>query len=81
MMDSVVCKLIVRNMIIGDQQKLAGDELESSVRILAKLLRNEYLLRDHRGFPETVVHRVETLASQKELIYDKTATPPIIRLN
>ena len=57
------------------------DELEGSVRILAKLLRNEYLLRDTRGFPETVIHRVETLASQKELIYDKTATPHAIRLN
>lgn len=81
MMDSVVCKLLVRNMIIGDQQQLAEEELVGSVRILAKLLRNEYLLRDSRGFPETVIHRVETLASQKELIYDKSATPPVIRLN
>ena len=58
-MDSCVSKLINRHMILGDLKKYYVDELVEHTRFIAKVVRNEYLLRDPRGFPETIYHRLE----------------------
>ena len=50
-MDACVSKLIVRHMIIGSVEKFDIDELVEQAKFIAKLVRNEYLLRDARGFP------------------------------
>ena len=59
LMDSCVSKLINRHMILGDLKKYYVDELVEHTRFIAKVVRNEYLLRDPRGFPETIYHRLE----------------------
>ena len=60
-MDSCVSKLIVRHMIVGDVKKFNIDELVEQAKFIAKVVRNEYLLRDPRGFPETIHHRIDMI--------------------
>ena len=67
-MDACIGKLLHRNMYVGSTQVMGVEELIASASQIAKVLRNEYLLRDPRGFPETVYHRIGVLAAQKELI-------------
>ena len=70
-MDSCVSKLIVRHMIVGDVKKFNIDELVEQAKFIAKVVRNEYLLRDTRGFPETIHHRIDMLQSMKEIVRTK----------
>lgn len=57
LMDACVGKLIVKEMMVAGKQTMQISELVEKVQGLAKILRNEYLLRDKREFSETVVHR------------------------
>ena len=67
-MDACVGRMIVRQMIIGNQKEYSIEKLIAEARSLAKLLRNEYLLRDPRGFPETIFHRIQLLQGQNEIM-------------
>ena len=58
-MDATISKLIVRELVQGGRQSIPIQEINEQTSRLANLLRNEYLLRDKRGFPESVYHRLE----------------------
>ena len=73
MMDVNVSKLVFRYMVIGGLQKFNIDDLVEHSRNLAKVLRNEYLLRDPREFQETIMHRISMLSAQKEIALNKDA--------
>ena len=82
-MDSCVSKLIVRHMIVGDVKKFDIEELVEQAKFIAKVVRNEYLLRDPRGFPETIHHRIDMLQRQNEILRNKdsAANQDFITLN
>ena len=82
-MDACVSKLIVRQMLIGGLKKFELEEIVEQTKFIAKVVRNEYLLRDPRGFPETIHHRIEMLQGQKEvnLLTDEVTKKPYITLN
>jgi len=60
-MDACIGKMLVRHMIVGGQQEVHVNMLLAQCETLSNLLRNEYLIRDPRGFPETVHHRIGVL--------------------
>ena len=60
-MDSCVSKLIMRHMVIGEVKQFNIQELLEQAKFMAKLVRNEYLLRDSRGLQEAVHHRLMML--------------------
>ena len=57
-MDACIGKMLVRHMIVGGLQELRIAQIVQQSELIASILRNEYLLRDPRGFPETVYHRL-----------------------
>lgn len=54
-------------MIVGNLQVYSLPKFVEEARSLARLMRNEYLLRDPRGFPETIYHRIEMLQASNEV--------------
>ena len=70
-MDSCVGKVLTRQMIIGGKQTYGVLDLIEQVRYIANTLRNEYLLRDPRGFPESIYHRISMLQQSGELTIQK----------
>lgn len=59
-MDACLGKFIVRYMMQGVKET-SITQLIKDCQVIADLLRNEYLLRDPRGFPETVHHRIKCI--------------------
>lgn len=57
-MDAVIGKLLLREIVYDGKQELPIQSLIEKTQKISKICRNEYLLRDPRGFPETVNHRV-----------------------
>ena len=57
----------MRHMITGDLKKFFVDDLLEQVKIVAKTVRNEYLLRDPREFRETIIDRIRVLQLNKEV--------------
>ena len=66
-MDSCVSMLLLKNAKNDNNQPIEVGRFIEGCKFLAKILRNEYLLRDPRGFPETVHHRINVLEQFKEI--------------
>lgn len=52
-------------------KKFNIDELVEQAKFIAKVVRNEYLLRDPRGFPETIHHRIDMIQRMNEITRTK----------
>ena len=81
MMDACINKLIRQRMVIEGNQSFKVSELTKQAKFMAIVLRNEFLLRDPRGFPETINHRVSLLVAEKELTISTEAGEAVIILN
>ena len=57
-MDACIGKLMLRELVYDGKHEMSVQSLIEKTQKIAMLCRNEYLLRDPRGFPETVNHRV-----------------------
>ena len=66
-MDACVGKLLVRNILMYGRSTYEVDAIIDQADFIARTVRNEYLLRDPRGFPESVRHRLSCIEASKEL--------------
>ena len=68
MMDACVGKVLTRHLVAGAAPAVSVAEVTAQCELLSSLLRNEYLLRDNRNFEDSVAHRIQCVANQKEII-------------
>ena len=67
-MDACIGKMLIRNLVYGGISELTMASLIEQTKKVSNLLRFEYLLRDPRGFPETIHHRIRMFEAEKEVI-------------
>lgn len=70
-MDACIGKMLIRNLVFGGMAELQMPVLIEQAQKVSSLFRYEYLLRDPRGFPETIHHRIKMLEAEKEVVRER----------